>query len=72
VPGSRREVLMWLAASGLGAGSEPALAQDAAKTEPAQYTVLFENDKVRVLSMLRVPGTAFVARANIRIPTMSR
>jgi len=53
---SRREVLMWLAALGLGAGSEPALAQDAAKTEPRSYTVLFENEKVRVLQYVARPG----------------
>lgn len=55
-PGSRREALMWLAALGLGTGSESALAQDAAKTEPRSYTVLFENEKVRVLQYVARPG----------------
>lgn len=53
-PGSRRELLMWLAA--LGAGSPAALAQDAAKMEPRSYKVLFENAKVRVLEYVSRPG----------------
>jgi len=53
-PASRREALMWLAA--LGVGAEAALAQDAAKTEPRSYKVLFENAKVRVLEYVSRPG----------------
>jgi hypothetical protein len=51
--GSRREALMWLAALGVGAD---ALAQDAARTEPRSYKVLFENAKVRVLEYVSRPG----------------
>jgi quercetin dioxygenase-like cupin family protein len=53
-PGSRREVLMLLAA--LGIGTQTAVAQDAARTEPRSYKVLFENAKVRVLEYVSRPG----------------
>lgn len=53
-PSSRREALMLLAA--LGVGTETALAQDAAKTEPRSYKVLFENAKCRVLEYVSRPG----------------
>ena len=56
VPGSRREALIWLAALGIGAESTLTLAQDAAKTEPRSYKVLFENEKVRVLQYVSRPG----------------
>ena len=54
VPISRRDALMLLAALGIGADS--AFAQDAVKTEPRSYKVLFENDKVRVLQYVSRPG----------------
>jgi quercetin dioxygenase-like cupin family protein len=53
-PASRRDALMLLAA--LGIGSPVAQAQDATRTEPRSYKVLFENDKVRVLEYLSRPG----------------
>lgn len=53
-PASRRDALMLLAA--LGLGSSAARAQDATKTEPRSYKVLFENDKVRVLEYVSRPG----------------
>ena len=56
-PGQRREALLWLSGlSALGAGSESALAQDAARMEPRSYKVLFENTKVRVLEYVSRPG----------------
>lgn len=53
-PASRRDTLMLLAA--LGIGSPVAQAQDATRTEPRSYKVLFENDKVRVLEYVSRPG----------------
>jgi hypothetical protein len=50
----RRDALAVLAA--LGVTSELALAQDATKTEPRSYKVLFENQKVRVLEYVSRPG----------------
>jgi hypothetical protein len=51
---SRRDALAVLAA--LGITSEPATAQDATKTGPRSYKVLFENQKVRVLEYVSRPG----------------
>lgn len=53
-PASRRDALMLLAA--LGIGQSAAQAQDATKTEPRSYKLLFENDKVRVLEYVSRPG----------------
>jgi MYXO-CTERM domain-containing protein len=50
----RRDVLMLLAALGLGA--DAVQAQDAAKVEPRRYRVVFENQKVRVLEYASRPG----------------
>ena len=50
----RRDVLAALAA--LGVTTELATAQDATKTEPRSYKVLFENQKVRVLEYVSRPG----------------
>lgn len=55
-PGGRREALRLLAVLGIGAGAETAMAQDATRTEPRSYKVLFENDKVRVLEYVSRPG----------------
>ena len=54
--GGRREALRLLAALGIGGGAETAMAQDATRTEPRSYKVLFENDKVRVLEYVSRPG----------------
>jgi quercetin dioxygenase-like cupin family protein len=53
-PASRRDALLLLAA--LSIGSSAARAQDATRTEPRSYKVLFENDKVRVLEYVSRPG----------------
>lgn len=53
-PYGRREALILLAA--LGITSEVAVAQDATRTEPRSYKVLFENQKVRVLEYVSRPG----------------
>lgn len=52
----RRRALMLLAALGLGTGAGAGRAQDAARTEPRSYKVLFENEKVRVLDYVSRPG----------------
>jgi quercetin dioxygenase-like cupin family protein len=38
------------------AGAVPALAQDAVKVAPKNYSVVFENDQVRVLRVVVAPG----------------
>jgi hypothetical protein len=50
----RREALMLLAALGTGTGT--AQAQDAVRTDPRSYRVVFENTKVRVLEYVGRPG----------------
>ena len=50
----RRHALMLLA--GLGAGAGKVRAQDAARTEPRSYKVLFENEQVRILEYVSRPG----------------
>jgi hypothetical protein len=50
---NRRQVLALLAGFGISAD---ALAQDAARTDPRSYRVVFENDRVRVLEYVSRPG----------------
>ena len=54
-PLSRRQLVALLGAFGVSA--ETLAAQDAAKVDPRNYRVVFENDKVRVLDYASQPGT---------------
>jgi len=56
---SRRQVIALLAAFGVG---REAFAQDAARTNPRSYKVVFENDHVRVLEYLSRPGLGLCGR----------
>lgn len=56
---SRRQVIALLAAFGV---SSEALAQDAARTNPRSYKVVFENDRVRVLEYVSRPGLGLCGR----------
>ena len=56
---SRRQVIALLAAFGV---SSEALAQDAARTNPRGYKVVFENDRVRVLEYVSRPGLGLCGR----------
>ncbi len=52
---SRRQLMALLAAFGIA--PEAVEAQDAAKSDPRNYRVVLENDKVRVLDYTSHPGT---------------
>lgn len=52
---SRRQLVALLAA--FGVAPEVVQAQDAAKTDPRNYRVVLENDKVRVLDYVSQPGS---------------
>ena len=52
---SRRQLVALLAA--FGVAPEAVEAQDAAKTDPRNYRVVLENDKVRVLDYASQPGS---------------
>jgi quercetin dioxygenase-like cupin family protein len=49
-------LLLCVFASILGFLSQPAMAQDAVKVAPNNYTVLLENERVRVLDFRSKPG----------------
>ncbi len=51
---SRRQLMALLAA--FGVAPEAVQAQDAARVDPRNYRVLFENEKVRVLDYASQPG----------------
>lgn len=57
VDGRRRTLAAGLAVVALAAlaGTRPAAAQDAAAVDPAHYTVVFENDQVRILRITYGP-----------------
>lgn len=53
-PLSRRQLMAFLGAFGV---ASEALAQDAAKVDPRNFRVVFENDRVRVLDYASTPGS---------------
>lgn len=56
---NRRQAAALLAAFGVGAD---ALAQDAARVDPRNFRVVFENEKVRVLDYASQPGSGVCGR----------